>query len=392
VIERPSTFAAKIRHALTRDRSLPAAALAEKASRFAVGAALAPLYLKDCDEVGGRVRTIGRPGVRNFGRIVVGADAIINSTPSPVRLSTTPRGTIEIGHHCILNYGVVVESDSRVVVGDRVALGPYVRVGDAREHSFAPEPVEVGDDAWLTVRVRVRGGVRIGAGTIVTAGSEVRDDLPEWVVAGGVPARILKARDPALREAAATRAANDARLSRVHALVRRHGGILERANAAWELRSVDARGPASRIRGPIRVKNLGSITIGARVCIHSYPETSHLGTGPLGRLVLGDDVSIGCGAAIDAESEVCVGRGVSMGDGVMIMDTNFHGTSDFMSASETAPIHIADDVIIGNDVTILKGTTIGRGAHIADGSVVSGDIAAGVFAAGVLARAVELGP
>jgi maltose O-acetyltransferase len=386
VTERPSTVTAKIRHALTRDRGLPARALAEKAIRFAAGSALAPVFLRDCDEVGARVRTFGRLAVRNFGRIAVGADAIINSIPSPVRLSTAPHGAIEIGHHCILNYGVAIGSDSRVVVGDRVALGPYVHISDNREHSHARDPVVIGDDAWLTVRVCVRGGVRIGAGTIVTAGSVVCDDLPEWVVAGGVPARVIKARDPALREAA--RNTSNAGLSRLHQLVRYGGRVFEGAGAAWELRAVDGRGPEARVRGSLRIQNLGVMTIGARVRIHSFPETSHLGTGPSGCLVLGDDVSIGCGAAIDAEKEVYIGRRVFMGDGVMIMDTNFHGTADFMAASETAPIRVDDDVTIGDHVTILKGTTIGRGARIADGSVVSGAIAPGVFAAGVIARAV----
>lgn len=385
--ERPSTFVAKIRHALTRDRDLPAGALAEKAIRFAMGAAVAPFYLRDCDAVGGRVRTMGRPGVRNFGRIAIGSDAIINSNPVPVRLSTTTRGAIEIGHHCILNYGVAIESDSRIVVGDRVALGPYVYIGDSTERSLVPEPVEIGDDVWLTVRVRVHGGVRIGAGTIVTAGSEVHTDLPAWVVAGGVPAQVIKTRDPA---AAPTKQGTDA--SRLHELVRRAGGLIDEVAAGWELRAADARGPAGSVRGALRVRNLGSMVLGARLRIQSFPESSHLGTGPRGRLEIGDDVSIGCGAAIDAESEVRVGCRVTMGDGVMIMDTNFHGTSNFMESSDTAAVHIADDVSIGNQVTILKGTTIGRGARVADGSVVSGTIAPGVFAAGVLARPVETAP
>ncbi len=144
--ERPSTFVAKIRHALARDRSLPARALAEKAVAFAAASALAPFYLRDCDEVGGRVRTLGRPAVRNFGRIVVGSDAIVKSNPLPVRLSTTARGSIEIGHHCILNYGVAIESDSRVAVGDRVAFGPYVQIADTRDTPGAPRSVEIGDD------------------------------------------------------------------------------------------------------------------------------------------------------------------------------------------------------------------------------------------------------
>ncbi len=227
--------------------------------------------------------------------------------------------------------------------------------------------------------------MRIGAGTIVTAGSVVTDDLPAGVVAGGIPARAIKPREPLSHEAAM----HGDHASRLHELLRRGGGVLDRFAAGWELRTVDECGPAAKVRGHLRVSNLGSMTLGSRVRLQSYPETSHFGTGPRGRLVIGDDVWIGCGASIDAEEEVRVGRGVTMGDHVMIMDTNFHGTSDFMARSETLPVHIDDDVVIGNHVTILKGTTIGKGARIDHGSVVSGVIPPGVFAAGVLARAVE---
>jgi acetyltransferase-like isoleucine patch superfamily enzyme len=131
------------------------------------------------------------------------------------------------------------------------------------------------------------------------------------------------------------------------------------------------------------------MTIGERFRLQSSPEESHLVTGPRGRLVIGDDVSIGRGAAIAAERHIQIGSRVDIGDVVMIMDTNFHGTDDFQSPSETAPVIIEDDVRIGSQVTILKGTRIGRCARIAPRSVVSRSIPPGVLAAGVPARVVS---
>jgi acetyltransferase-like isoleucine patch superfamily enzyme len=80
---------------------------------------------------------------------------------------------------------------------------------------------------------------------------------------------------------------------------------------------------------------------------------------------------------------------VSIGEVAMIMDTNFHGSDDVTAQSETAPVVIEDDVRIGDNVTILKGAHIGRGARIASGSVVSGRIPANALAAGVLAKVIE---
>ena len=48
------------------------------------------------------------------------------------------------------------------------------------------------DDVWLGSRSTVLGGVRIGRGTIVAAGSVVTKDLPPFVLAGGIPAVIKK--------------------------------------------------------------------------------------------------------------------------------------------------------------------------------------------------------
>jgi acetyltransferase-like isoleucine patch superfamily enzyme len=44
--------------------------------------------------------------------------------------------------------------------------------------------------------VTVTAGVRVGQGTIVAAGSVVTRDLPPFVLAGGVPARVLRRLEP----------------------------------------------------------------------------------------------------------------------------------------------------------------------------------------------------
>ncbi|MFH0755876.1 MAG: CatB-related O-acetyltransferase [Bacteroidota bacterium] len=55
-------------------------------------------------------------------------------------------------------------------------------------------PVIVGNDVWIGTKVLVMGGVRIGHGVVVGAGSIVTHDLPDYSVAVGVPARVIKYR------------------------------------------------------------------------------------------------------------------------------------------------------------------------------------------------------
>jgi len=131
----------------------------------------------------------------------------------------------------------------------------------------------------------------------------------------------------------------------------------------------------------------GEVRIGNRFRLASRPVASHLVTGPGALLDIGDDVSIACGAAIAAFQHVHIGDGTRVGPFVIIMDTNFHGASGDQSVRhDCRPVLIGDGCRIGSRVTITRGATIGDGAEILAGSVVSSAIPPGVCAAGGRAR------
>jgi len=54
--------------------------------------------------------------------------------------------------------------------------------------------VSIGADSWLGAGVRVLDGVSIGSGSVVGAGAVVTQDLPDFCVAAGVPARVIRTR------------------------------------------------------------------------------------------------------------------------------------------------------------------------------------------------------
>jgi len=85
---------------------------------------------------------------------------------------------VRVGRHTIVNVAATLAHD--VVVGDFVTIGPG-------SHLAGGVCVEHGAD--LGVGVVVRPGCRIGAGTVVGAGAVVVSDLPDGVVAMGVPAK-----------------------------------------------------------------------------------------------------------------------------------------------------------------------------------------------------------
>jgi acetyltransferase-like isoleucine patch superfamily enzyme len=56
--------------------------------------------------------------------------------------------------------------------------------------------VTIGDDCWIGGNVTIMPGVTIGKGCTVGSGSIVTKDIPEFSVAVGNPARVVKKVDP----------------------------------------------------------------------------------------------------------------------------------------------------------------------------------------------------
>ena len=57
--------------------------------------------------------------------------------------------------------------------------------------------VAIGHDVWIGHGVVVLAGRSIGTGAVVAAGAVVADDVPDYTIVGGVPARPIKRRFPA---------------------------------------------------------------------------------------------------------------------------------------------------------------------------------------------------
>jgi acetyltransferase-like isoleucine patch superfamily enzyme/acyl carrier protein len=171
-----------------------------------------------------------------------------------------------------------------------------------------------------------------------------------------------------------------------HRVARDVSRAFERLLAPYRIRSVTRLGGGARVRGTPYVENLGRIVIGERFRLDAAPALSHLVTGPRGLVQIGDDVTIGPGAAIAAEAEIRIGDRVEFGASVMILDTDFHDTSDRDAPSSSAPVMIGAGARLGRGVVVLKGAQVGAGAIIEAGSVVQGAVPGGARVWGVPAR------
>ncbi|MCC7053600.1 MAG: HAD-IIIC family phosphatase [Gemmatimonadaceae bacterium] len=189
-----STLVDKIRRSLERDSDLPLSERARKGVRYLFGTVLAPSYLADVTRRGARARTVGRPRIVNAGTITIGDDLALTSTFSPVEIVTQPGATITIGSGVHVNYGTSIRAASTITIGDRASIGPYCIIDDTDllADAMLASPIRIGACTWLAGRVTLLPGTTIGENSVITAGSIVSGEIPANVVAGGVPARVLR--------------------------------------------------------------------------------------------------------------------------------------------------------------------------------------------------------
>jgi len=104
---------------------------------------------------------------------------------------------IKIGSNCGFS-GVTIGAAKEISIGNHVLCGANVVITDFDWHldisNTQPEPVIIHDNVWIGLNSVVLKGVEIGANSIIGANSLVTMNIPENVIAGGNPCKVLKSR------------------------------------------------------------------------------------------------------------------------------------------------------------------------------------------------------
>jgi len=96
-------------------------------------------------------------------------------------------------------------SDKSITIGDytMIANGTYITtVEHGMEHNNIPmllqpnktETVTIGPDVWIGAKAVILPGVKIGKGAVIGAGAVVTKDIPEYAIAVGIPAKVIRLR------------------------------------------------------------------------------------------------------------------------------------------------------------------------------------------------------
>ena len=115
-------------------------------------------------------------------------------------------GATEIGEYTYVGKDVDI---TKAKIGRYCAIGSHVRIGQG-EHdmsqismsgfltsgssSMMSRPCEIGNDVWVGTESIIRRGVRVGNFAVIGANSFVNKDVPDFAVAVGSPARVVRLR------------------------------------------------------------------------------------------------------------------------------------------------------------------------------------------------------
>ncbi|MBP1156250.1 MULTISPECIES: 2,3,4,5-tetrahydropyridine-2,6-dicarboxylate N-acetyltransferase [unclassified Paenibacillus] len=117
------------------------------------------------------------------------------------------RDMVGIGDNAIIMMGAVINIGASIgagtmidmgcVIGGRVKVGSMCHIGAGSVLAGVIEPpsaqpVVIEDDVLVGANAVILEGVRVGKGSVVAAGAVVVEDVPEYSVVAGTPARVIK--------------------------------------------------------------------------------------------------------------------------------------------------------------------------------------------------------
>jgi acetyltransferase-like isoleucine patch superfamily enzyme len=120
--------------------------------------------------------------------------------------------SVFIGENVSINQYVLIDAccGGKIHIGDNCSIGPYVLI-QASDHRFDdttvpinkqgwnPGEIVIKDDCWIGGHVTITRNVTIGKGSVIGANSVVTNDIPDYSVAVGCPARVIRMRSSSIK-------------------------------------------------------------------------------------------------------------------------------------------------------------------------------------------------
>lgn len=104
-----------------------------------------------------------------------------------------------IGKNVFINSCCHFQDQGGIYIGDGCLIGHCVVMATlnhdhnpSKRQNLHHKPIRIGNGVWIGANVTITAGVTIGDNAIIAAGAVVTKDVPANMIAGGVPAKIIK--------------------------------------------------------------------------------------------------------------------------------------------------------------------------------------------------------
>jgi acetyltransferase-like isoleucine patch superfamily enzyme len=145
-------------------------------------------------------------------------------------------GSLRIGDKAVFGKDNTINCYLDVEIGAATLVADWVYICDfdhvtaditipIKDQGIVKSPVRIGPDTWLGTKVTITRGSLIGRGCVVGAHAVVRGEVPDYKIAVGIPARVVRDRRDDYEADATRRAA-------VADMARKAAGALEQARNA----------------------------------------------------------------------------------------------------------------------------------------------------------------
>jgi acetyltransferase-like isoleucine patch superfamily enzyme len=139
------------------------------------------------------------------GGITIGDESMVmkNAILHVYNFRNLPHSHITVGRRSLIGEGCILRGQGGITIGDDVYLGTLVQIL-AVNHVFhdttrpismqgiTAQGISIGDGSWIGSGAIILDGVRIGCNVVVGAGAVVTRDIPDYCIAVGNPARVIR--------------------------------------------------------------------------------------------------------------------------------------------------------------------------------------------------------
>lgn len=165
---------------------------------------ISPLLLRNRNLIIGKNPTIRKQcdfTLINNGKVIIKDDFWMGDFAKII----TKGANIVIGNGCSLGHFSIIAAYGPVEIGDNVLIAAHCMIVSGNhdisrldipisKQGGIDKPIYISDDVWIGTHVCILGGVTIGKGAVIGAGSVVTKSVPDYHIVAGNPAKTIKVR------------------------------------------------------------------------------------------------------------------------------------------------------------------------------------------------------